>query len=364
MKVKLSLFAASFALTASLYAQNGNMGVGTSSPNSAAKLEVSSTNSGFLPPRLTTTQRDAIASKPAGLMIYNMDVNCLQYWNSNAWVSNCASSNNGTATIADCTTGALNGTYQGGTAMNSGNTVILSVNVTQTGSWIASSNTANGVTFNGTGTFTATGTQNITLTASGTPPANGTFAYTFNLGGNSCARNVTFSSTPAPVLVQCSTAYGANAFPGTFTIGANSVNVTATATCATYPSSNDVYSSCLNFIANPPWLLDHNVSGADVNTSSITFNFSQPVTNVQFILINSDPTTTLTFTTNNGIPTLTKLTNSCNNNWTISNNQISGYSGIIVNSGGVYYTQLKISYNGPTSNGPFGAVHFCNASSQ
>lgn len=43
----------------------------TSGPDSTAILEVQSTAKGFLPPRMTTAQRDAITPVPAGLMIYN-----------------------------------------------------------------------------------------------------------------------------------------------------------------------------------------------------------------------------------------------------------------------------------------------------
>ena len=46
------------------------VGIGTSTPNSSAQLEVHSSSKGFLPPRLTAAQRDAIANPPAGLMIW------------------------------------------------------------------------------------------------------------------------------------------------------------------------------------------------------------------------------------------------------------------------------------------------------
>jgi hypothetical protein len=45
-----------------------NTGLGNSA---SAKIEIQSTTQGFLPPRMTTTQRNAIASPAAGLMIYN-----------------------------------------------------------------------------------------------------------------------------------------------------------------------------------------------------------------------------------------------------------------------------------------------------
>ncbi len=65
----------------------GNVGIGTVTPNSNAILDLYSTSKGFLPPRLTTAQRNAIATKPAGLMVYNSNTNRLEYWNSTAWVA-------------------------------------------------------------------------------------------------------------------------------------------------------------------------------------------------------------------------------------------------------------------------------------
>jgi hypothetical protein len=49
---------------------NGNVGVGTASPNASAKVEVSSTTQGFLPPRMSKTEQDAIVSPVAGLQIW------------------------------------------------------------------------------------------------------------------------------------------------------------------------------------------------------------------------------------------------------------------------------------------------------
>jgi hypothetical protein len=54
--------------TISLTAQ---IGIGTTTPASNAALEISSTSKGLLLPRLTTTQRSAIAYPSSGLLIYN-----------------------------------------------------------------------------------------------------------------------------------------------------------------------------------------------------------------------------------------------------------------------------------------------------
>jgi len=63
----------------------GSVGIGTTSPNASALLDVTSTTQGLLPPRMTTTQRNAISSPAAGLMIYNTTTNKLNFYNGSAW---------------------------------------------------------------------------------------------------------------------------------------------------------------------------------------------------------------------------------------------------------------------------------------
>lgn len=48
-------------------------------PDNSAILEIKSVDKGFLPPRLTSLERDAIENPAEGLIIYNTDVKCLQY---------------------------------------------------------------------------------------------------------------------------------------------------------------------------------------------------------------------------------------------------------------------------------------------
>ncbi|RAK65943.1 hypothetical protein [Hymenobacter edaphi] len=50
-----------------------NIGIGTTSPNAKAALDISATDRGLLIPRLTQAQRTAIASPPQGLMVYQTD---------------------------------------------------------------------------------------------------------------------------------------------------------------------------------------------------------------------------------------------------------------------------------------------------
>jgi Protein of unknown function (DUF1566) len=62
----------------------GNVGIGILSPALSAKLDISSTTQGFLPPRMTIAQRDAIT--PAeGLMIYNTTSKKPNFYNGIEW---------------------------------------------------------------------------------------------------------------------------------------------------------------------------------------------------------------------------------------------------------------------------------------
>lgn len=58
--------------------------VGAGALDSSAALQIDSTTKGFLPPRMTTVQRDAIASPSNGLLIWNTTTNSLNYYDG-AW---------------------------------------------------------------------------------------------------------------------------------------------------------------------------------------------------------------------------------------------------------------------------------------
>jgi hypothetical protein len=63
------------------------VGIGTTTPAASAQLDVSSTTKGFLPPRMDSTQRNAIASPVTGLTIYNTTINAFQVYNGTKWYS-------------------------------------------------------------------------------------------------------------------------------------------------------------------------------------------------------------------------------------------------------------------------------------
>ena len=53
--------------------------------SSSAILQVDSTVQGFLPPRMTTTQKNAIATPAAGLMVYDTDLSKVNFYNGASW---------------------------------------------------------------------------------------------------------------------------------------------------------------------------------------------------------------------------------------------------------------------------------------
>jgi hypothetical protein len=62
-----------------------NVGIGTSTPAASAKLDVTSTTGGLLPPRMTTQQRNAVTSPTPGLMIFNTDLQQLEVFTTFEW---------------------------------------------------------------------------------------------------------------------------------------------------------------------------------------------------------------------------------------------------------------------------------------
>ena len=63
--------------------------IGTKSgnePDASAIIEAISTTKGFLFPRMTTTQKNAIASPATGLMVYDTTLNLISVYNGTMWI--------------------------------------------------------------------------------------------------------------------------------------------------------------------------------------------------------------------------------------------------------------------------------------
>lgn len=85
----------------------------------------------------------------------------------------------------DCTTAEIVGKYfLGVESTSTENALVIEADVQATGDYDITTETINGVTFSGTGTFAAKGTNTITLYASGVPLAGGEFEFTVDAGEN------------------------------------------------------------------------------------------------------------------------------------------------------------------------------------
>lgn len=74
--------------TATSYAQTvPGMGIGTSTPDPSAILDIDFTDRGVLFPRMTTAQRDTINSGTfaEGLLLYNTEDKVLQVYDGSTW---------------------------------------------------------------------------------------------------------------------------------------------------------------------------------------------------------------------------------------------------------------------------------------
>ena len=64
---------------------SGSVGIGTSSPSASAILDAQSTTKGVRMPNMTTTQKNAISSPAAGLMVFDTTLAKLCVYSGSAW---------------------------------------------------------------------------------------------------------------------------------------------------------------------------------------------------------------------------------------------------------------------------------------
>ncbi len=75
--------------TVPVYAQGVSVNATGAKPDSSAILDASAIDKGFLAPRVTTAQRNAFPKLSQGLIIYNLDENCLNYYTGSVWLTMC-----------------------------------------------------------------------------------------------------------------------------------------------------------------------------------------------------------------------------------------------------------------------------------
>lgn len=80
------LIAVLFSIVSAKINAQQSVGIGTSTPNSSAMLDITSTTKGLLLPRMTSAQRTAIASPAAGLMVYETTSTSIWVYTGLAWL--------------------------------------------------------------------------------------------------------------------------------------------------------------------------------------------------------------------------------------------------------------------------------------
>ncbi len=90
MTQKFYTIIAFLTLCANAWSQNIAVNETGAAPHPSAIIDASSTTKGFLPPQMTTAQRNAIPTPlPEGLTIYNTTSECLETWDGSHWFGPC-----------------------------------------------------------------------------------------------------------------------------------------------------------------------------------------------------------------------------------------------------------------------------------
>lgn len=80
-----TLAAVFLLFTAPLFSQ---VGIGTSTPDASAQLEISSSSKGLLTPRMTSAQRTSISNPATGLLVFQTDATQgFYYYNGSSWTN-------------------------------------------------------------------------------------------------------------------------------------------------------------------------------------------------------------------------------------------------------------------------------------
>jgi uncharacterized protein (TIGR02145 family) len=160
----------------------------------SALFEIQSTDKGFLLPRMTEAQRDAIVNPAKGLVIYNTTSDCadINFGTSDAPLWQGLSCRQGILSTLDCNGAVMTGKLSSGTAAIGVSVKVPYTNINggMRGLQLAISTGVSGLTaIMAEGNF-STGTDSLVYTIMGAPSSGGTASFALNIGGQSCILNL------------------------------------------------------------------------------------------------------------------------------------------------------------------------------
>jgi len=209
-------------------------------PLDGAVLELESTSKGFLPPRLTTLQRDAIQQPPAGLQIFNTDTDCLEYFRTSGWYSPCP--NPPTLTTVTVTSVTGSSAESGGVISGDGNSTITARGVC----WSVSPapTTSDHITTDGIGT----GSFSSSITGLSPGVSYYVRAYATNSIGTAYGNELSFTTINALVVTTsaASNVFGLNATAGGTVVQQGTSPVSARGICWGTSPNPDLTANVIN----------------------------------------------------------------------------------------------------------------------
>ena len=189
MKTKIYSLIVFFSMSFTAFSQGIGVNETGGTPHPSSALDVSSSNKGFLPPRMTLEQRNAISNPADGLMIFNLTTNCPNYYNNGKWFSWC-----GVLPIAnlDCANVSLFGIVESGAPTNNATATISYENgngEAHTGQVVSSIGVTGLTATLAPGNF-AEGSGSLVYTITGTPDSHGVATFNINIGQNTCTMEI------------------------------------------------------------------------------------------------------------------------------------------------------------------------------
>lgn len=198
----------------------------------------------------------------------------------------------GTGTPASCSGATPNGQYIIGSPLTSANTVPLTVNVTQIGTYTITTTAVNGMTFTKSGTFTGTGSQTVTLVGSGTPTGTaGPVTIPVTAGTSTCNFTVTTVSGAAYTFNCAGATVNGTYEKGVALDATNTIDVPVTVTTAG-PYNISATINGMTFTASGSFTLASTsvtLTGAGTPTADGTFNLPLAGTTPCTVSIVVDP---------------------------------------------------------------------------